>query len=644
MKKIFLLGLLCVIVTATQAQKKLIPVTKSALTGIGLPNGSKQDSRILSVAAAATLLEMESNKTNTKVQNTEVLVLPPASLNKFNKDSLAQRLTARNWKITPTEDKDYLWLQKDKRVIIVYFSMSTKQTDLYLAEAISSPVNATQGNNTTNQSSTQAIVQPAIQPINQATTQNVNQPTQNKKDNTSISSPITGTWRRGKGVTGYGGRWSSTGYQYTFNTNGTYTYVIKTYTEDDPETLLTRESGSYTISENTVTLDPKTNVIEAWSKSNGGDNYKALITSQNKPLEKITYQFKMHFFPELKETDLVLIYGNETVRDGKYNATEAFPTGWRFSPAGPEYKPIPLPGEQSTTTQEIKKEQPQKSVPVVNGKFAFSTTNFDDGWTSTVQEDWVEVTKGSMKVLLHYPKDGTIFPADPGPMTNAAWDILVASRYSNLKNYKTTYVTTYDRPYLGMGYATETATGKNVFIVFFHQGQTGWLEFIAPDKNSFIQQYKFDPETIQWDSNSDLMIPLANMIGYNKFAVAVSDFAGKWTSDFSGIQQLYNVYSGQYAGMNINQSNEEFIFNAGNSYTWKLLAVNGMVGNMKATEVKSSGQFTVPNNWQVYFSKIETGPRTFHAFWSCIKGARLLNLLDANAPGSGIYTKYGLAK
>jgi hypothetical protein len=352
----------------------------------------------------------------------------------------------------------------------------------------------------------------------------------------------------------------------------------------------------------------------------------------------------MHFFPELKETDLVLIYGNETVRDGKYNATEAFATGWRFSPAGPEYKPITLPGEQSTTTQEIKKDPPQQSAPAANGKFAFTSTNFDDGWTSTVQEDWVEVTKGNMKVLLHYPKEGTIFPADPAPLTNAAWNILVAPRYSNLKNYKTTYITTYDRPYLGMGYATENATGKNVFIVFFRQGQTGWLEFIAPDKNIFIQQYKFDPETIQWDSNSDLMIPLANMIGYNKFAVAASDFSGKWTSDFSGIQQLYNVYSGQYAGMNINQSNEEFIFNAGNSYSWKLLAVNGMVGNVKAIEVKSSGQFSVPNNWQVYFSKIESGPRTFHAFWSCIKGARLLNLLDASAPGSGIYTKYGLAK
>ena len=286
----------------------------------------------------------------------------------------------------------------------------------------------------------------------------------------------------------------------------------------------------------------------------------------------------------------------------------------------------------------------EPSKPVTGNGFAFSTTNFDDGWVGTVQEDWVEVTKGNIKVLLHYPKEGTIFPADPGPLTNAAWNILVAPRYKNLKNYKTAYINTYDRPYLGMGSATETATGKNVFIVFFRQGQSGWIEFIAPDKNAFIQQYKFDPEAIQWDSESELMRPLASMTVYNKFAVAASDFKGKWTSDFTGIQQMYHVYTGEYAGMNMNQSNEEFIFGAGNTYSWKLLVINGMVGNVKYANVNSSGKFNVPNNWQIHFTKIESGAKTFHAFWSCIKGARILNLLDANAPGSGIYTKYGLGK
>lgn len=299
--------------------------------------------------------------------------------------------------------------------------------------------------------------------------------------------------------------------------------------------------------------------------------------------------------------------------------------------------------KKTSKPTEITTVNPPPVTPVKEG-FAFTSTNFDDGWTSTVQENWVEVKKADIKVLIHYPREGTIFPADPDILTNAAWNILVAPRYSNLKNYKTSYISTYERPYLGMGNAIETSTGKNVFIVFFRQGQTGWIEFVTPDKNAFIRQFKFDPETIKWDSETSLMNPLANMTTYNRFAIAASDFNGKWTSDFTGIQQMYHVYSGQYAGMNINQSNEEFVFKPGNTYNWKLLVINGMAGNAKFAEVKSTGKLTVPNNWQIKFSMIETRARTYHAFWSCIKGARILNLLDADFPGSGIYTKYGLAK
>lgn len=296
------------------------------------------------------------------------------------------------------------------------------------------------------------------------------------------------------------------------------------------------------------------------------------------------------------------------------------------------------PTSEKPSTNKEKPVQPNTSA--TGETYSFTTTNFDDGWTSTVQADWVQVTKGNINVLLHYPKAGTIFPADPDPLIRTAWDILVAPRYSNLKNFKTAYISTYDRPYLGMGTAT-TTTGKQVYIVFFRQGSSGWLEFIAPDKNSFVQQFKFDPEAIRWDSESDLMKPLSSMTGYNKFAVAAADFTGTWTSDFTGVQQLYHVYTGNYAGMNINQSNEEFAFGNGGTYNWKLLVVNGMVGNMKFNQVKASGKMTVLNNWQVKFSDIEGKPKTYNAFFSCIKGARLLNLLDAQYPGSGIYTVFG---
>lgn len=278
---------------------------------------------------------------------------------------------------------------------------------------------------------------------------------------------------------------------------------------------------------------------------------------------------------------------------------------------------------------------------VSDNRFKFNTTNFDDGWTSEAKEDWVQVTKGSLKVLIHFPREGTVFPADPDVLTNAAWNILVAPRYSNLKNYKTAYINTYVRPYLGMGTVTDNATGHDVFVVLYRQGQSGWLEFVARDKNSFVNEYKFDPETIAWNSESDLLKPLERMVGYNKFAIDKNDFQGTWTSDFSGMQQLYSVYTGNYAGMNIHQSNAEFVFNPDGTYQWKLLVVSGMVGSQSYAQAKSSGNFSVPNNWQLYFSQIEKGPKTYNAYWSCIKGARLLNLADANATGSGAYEVFG---
>jgi len=289
-------------------------------------------------------------------------------------------------------------------------------------------------------------------------------------------------------------------------------------------------------------------------------------------------------------------------------------------------------------------ENPVQQQPAIKEKFAFNTTNFDDGWTAVEKDDWVEVTTGNIKVLLHYPKEGTIFPADPEPLTTAAWNILVAPRYSNLVNYRTAYISTYNRPYLGMGTVTDNATGKNMFVVLFRQGQTGWIEFITTDKNAFIQQFRFDPETIQWDSESELMNNLSRMTAYNKFAVAASDFSGTWTNDFTGMQQLYHVYTGNYAGMNIHQSKQEFTFTNEGNYSWKLLVVNGMVGNMKFNETKSTGKMTVLNNWKLKFSKIESRAKTYHAHWSCIKGGRLLNLLDAEYPGSGLYDQYGKAK
>jgi hypothetical protein len=466
MKQLFFLVLIfqCAV---TIAQKKVTPVNQSVLTGMSLPNGSKQDGRFLSEIGAKTLFEMETKKAGTTVSKVEVLTIPAEA--SFTADSLVTHLQSLGFAISPLEtDNKYAWLQKDNRYLVLYFETKKSGVELYFGELATAPT-----------------------------------------------------------------AFSSIQQQQITNT----------------------------------TVEPQPNTQQ------------------------------------------------QTTQE-----------------------------QQSTTQQTTQEPQPtmnmQQNIPVNTG-YSFTTTNFDDGWTSTVQEDWVEVSKGNIKVLLHYPKEGAIIPADPEPHVNNAWNILTAPRYSNLRNYRTAYIQTYNRPYLGMGTLTDNATGKDVFVVLFRQGQSGWMEFIMPDKNDFIQQYRFDPETIAWNSEENLMNALVQMANYNKFAVAVADFNGTWTSDFTGMQQLYNVYTGNYAGMHINQSKEVFEFNNGATYKWNLLVVNGMVGTMNYAQVKSSGQLQVINNWQITCSDIEGKPKKYYAFFSCIKGARLLKLLDADFPGSGIYTVFG---
>lgn len=323
---------------------------------------------------------------------------------------------------------------------------------------------------------------------------------------------------------------------------------------------------------------------------------------------------------------------------------------------------LTIPNSNSVADKNTNPVTPEESNTTVSQSgFAFSTTNFDDGWTSSIKEDWVEVTKGNIKVLIHFPKDGTIFAADPEPLTTAAWNILVAPRYSNLKNYKTSYIEDYKRPYFGTGYATENETGKPVFVVIFRRGG-GWMEVVTPDNNSFAQEFGFNPESIRWgaisqysggwvldrsngstvNADPEIFDKLDNMFNRNKFAVAASDLnnTGEWKDSFSSNTYYTNYYTGVSAGMSTYSSSEWFVFKAGYNYHWQLVAANSYGGVMDVAQAKSDGTFKSLNNWQMYFSDMEGKPKTFDVYFTAIKGGRVLWMNDSNSPGSGIFTGY----
>lgn len=419
--------------------------------------------------------------------------------------------------------------------------------------------------------------------------------------------------------------------QYTFNTDGTYRYVSKAFDPLMDKILLGKENGTYVAIGNSITVTPKKSILEAWSKKDGGDSWGKLISSQVITLEKATYQFAKYYMAGVQEWNLVLQSSKATQRDGPFSSNTTFTNGWYYRPISNTSRLIEYPVRE--------KEEVIKEVPVAAAKaaksdsFHFTTSNFDNGWTSTVQEDWVQVTKGDNTVLIHYPnKKADEYNSVLMDGLKTAWNILVAPRYSSASSLQFKPVSSWQSIEFAEDDLVEKSSGKTVHVVFFKKNFSGgegkYMEFIAPDKATFEKEFGI----YSTESYAPIWDKMAGMAGYNKFAVAPSDLKGKWTSNFSGIQQYVNAYTGASAGMDTHSSAQVYIFGDGSTFKWNLSVASGFVGSIKFQNVKSEGTFSLPSNCQIHFSDLEGKPKTYGAFFSCIKGARIL-WIDGTAFG-----------
>lgn len=299
---------------------------------------------------------------------------------------------------------------------------------------------------------------------------------------------------------------------------------------------------------------------------------------------------------------------------------------------------LKIPSTTSAPSNNPTMQQPGNAMPVSSRKFHYTTSNFDDGWTAVEEADWVRVTKGDITVLLHYAKEGTIVAADPEPHTNTAWNILVAPRYSNLKNYKVVSPLDYQRAYLGAGELTENNTGRQVYVGLFRKGNSGWLEVIAPDKNSFVSAFGADVNLISWDTNSEIWNPLLKMFNYNKFAVAASDLTGKWASWSGSSVQYVNAYTGLDAGMGHAQSSNEIVFNANGTYNREYKGVSGSPGTGNKYYGEKNNGNAIVNNWEVQLTNAFKGEtHVFAAQFEAVKGGRILHLYRGDIEDMHLY-------
>ena len=267
----------------------------------------------------------------------------------------------------------------------------------------------------------------------------------------------------------------------------------------------------------------------------------------------------------------------------------------------------------------------------VSSSFSFNTTNFDDGWTSTVQEDWVEVSKGNSKVLIHYPdKKADAYNSVLMDGLKNAWNVLVANRYNSGSNFEFKPLSSWQSIEFAEADLVEKNSGKTVHVVLFKMnysnGNGRYMEFITANKPAFEAEFgPYHAASYGWEK-------MEKMASYNKFAVSAADLKGKWTNNFSGLTQYVNANTGASAGADTHASNQEYEFIAGNTYRWRIDMASGYIGNIKFQNAKSTGKFSMTGNWQVNFSDIEGKPRSYPVYFTCIKGARIL-WIDGNGFG-----------
>ncbi len=266
----------------------------------------------------------------------------------------------------------------------------------------------------------------------------------------------------------------------------------------------------------------------------------------------------------------------------------------------------------------------KQTVQPSRGTIAKPTTNFDDGWVSTVQKDFVRVAKGDTMVLLHYglplPENMWVTGNDE-ERVRYFWEKLVSERYQvdELKVFKNG--TCYTCLYYGEGSVTEVATGERKFVALYIDfgGSQGWgIQAISPDFETFHEQFP-DIES------------LGKMYGRNYFAITKADLIGKWEKSSSSVAQYYNTITGADAGMNVVSSSHEFNFNPDGTYLSKHSGASGFVGSQKFFSQEYKGKITI-SDWKLSLPNRFNGKTdVFDAYFEMTRGGPLLHLTQEDA-------------
>jgi hypothetical protein len=276
-------------------------------------------------------------------------------------------------------------------------------------------------------------------------------------------------------------------------------------------------------------------------------------------------------------------------------------------------------------------------APASKSGYKFTTTNFDNGWTAIEQPEGVMLNKGPIRALLHYPDDVTekYYPY-PEDAVKACWAHLVAGRYGTVKNLKIYSQSTavYTPAKMAEAEVIDTVSGNKLYVVLFQRDASYWTELIAPDKNTFVKEFKVDVADLEPMAPNNIFDVFSSLSDLNRFAVAPLDLTGTWTSSSASSVAYANVYTGAYAGGTVAGSNHSFTFSSGNQYSCTHNGGYGSTGNVQSYKQSFKGALMVAD-WSVTMTKRAEGKtEKYDAWFVAVKQGRILLLTT----GTTVYT------
>lgn len=265
--------------------------------------------------------------------------------------------------------------------------------------------------------------------------------------------------------------------------------------------------------------------------------------------------------------------------------------------------------------------QTQSSQPTSRiHTFAKQTTNFtNDGWVSTVSDDYVSIRRNGVEVRLYYD-DQQLDNAMPKntQYVDYYWSKLVTP-YFNVSTAEKWAGLGPELAYILEGEGVDRQTGKRCYVVLYNVnafGARGNYVVIAPNRSVYQQTFP----------NRD---DISNMRGHNKFAVTAQDVIGNWTGGSGNFAEYYNVYSGSYAGMAALSIANDFVFRSNGSYQHIYRSANSNFGSTQFAKLEYNGKFTVTNDWEITATNHYNGiTAKFASQIVAVKGGYLLVLTD----------------